>query len=141
MTENLEEDNKPVMKLLFPEDEKEKENENNSSENKEDILFKIGNIEIDIEKKGQTNPEEKEKTEEKIENKEEINTEITVLESIDKLRNEITKQGAKGVMNLLKYFRNVDLAGSNGVDLDEFISVIHNIQRESMNKEDKTIIL
>ena len=37
-------------------------------------------------------------------------------------------------MNLLKNFRNVDLAGSNGVDLDEFISVVQNIQKESENK-------
>ena len=44
-------------------------------------------------------------------------------------------------MNLLKYFRNVDLAGSNGVDLDEFIAVIQNIQKDSINKEDKTNIL
>ena len=37
-------------------------------------------------------------------------------------------------MNLLKNFRNVDLAGSNGVDLDEFISVVQNIQKEAENK-------
>ena len=37
-------------------------------------------------------------------------------------------------MNLLKNFRNVDLAGSNGVDLEEFISVVQNIQKESENK-------
>ena len=77
---------------------------------------------------------EKEKKEENEINKEETKKEITVLESIDKLRNEIIKQGSKGIMNLLKNFRNVDLAGSNGVDLDEFISVVHNIQKESENK-------
>ena len=78
--------------------------------------------------------QEKEKKEENEANKEETKKEITVLESIDKLRNEIIKQGSKGIMNLLKNFRNVDLAGSNGVDLDEFISVIQNIQKDSENK-------
>ena len=77
---------------------------------------------------------EKEKKEENEINKEETKKEITVLESIDRLRNEIIKQGSKGIMNLLKNFRNVDLAGSNGVDLDEFISVVQNIQKESENK-------
>ena len=69
------------------------------------------------------------------EKEEEPQKEPTVLESIDKLRNEITKQGDKGVMNLLKNFRNVDLAGSNGVDIDEFISVIENVQKEPKNEE------
>ena len=77
---------------------------------------------------------EKEKKEENEINKGEAKEEPTVLESIDKLRNEIIKQGSKGIMNLLKNFRNVDLAGSNGVDLDEFISVVQNIQKESENK-------
>ena len=77
---------------------------------------------------------EKEKKEENEINKEETKKEITVLESIDKLRNEIIKQGSKGIMNLLKNFRNVDLAGSNGVDLEEFISVVQNIQKQSENK-------
>jgi Ca2+-binding EF-hand superfamily protein len=78
--------------------------------------------------------QEKEKKVESEANKEETKKEINVLESIDKLRNEIIKQGSKGIMNLLKNFRNVDLAGSNGVDLDEFISVIQNIQKDSENK-------
>jgi len=83
--------------------------------------------------------QEKEKKEEKEINKEETKKEINVLESIDKLRNEIIKQGSKGIMNLLKNFRNVDLAGSNGVDLDEFISVIQDIQKESENKNIVTL--
>jgi len=83
--------------------------------------------------------QEKEKKEENEANKEETKKEITVLESIDKLRNEVIKQGSKGIMNLLKNFRNVDLAGSNGVDLDEFISVIQNIQKESENKNIVTL--
>lgn len=43
----------------------------------------------------------------------------------------MTQQGAKGVMNLLRNLRNVDLAGSNGVDLDEFITVIQNVLKDS----------
>ncbi len=42
------------------------------------------------------------------------------------------------MINLLKNFRNVDLAGSNGVDLEEFISVIQKIKKES-KKDDKEI--
>ena len=90
--------------------------------------------------KNSFNPNYEEKTVEKKEETE-IEEEIkepTVLESIDKLRNEITKQGDIGVINLLKYFRNVDLAGSNGVDLEEFISVIQKIKKES-KKDDKEI--
>ena len=89
--------------------------------------------------KNSFNPNYEENTQEdeqkEKEKKEEPQKEPTVLESIDKLRNEITKQGDKGVMNLLKNFRNVDLAGSNGVDIDEFISVIENVQKEPKNEE------
>ena len=62
------------------------------------------------------------------ENKEEAKE---ILESIDKLRQILIKQGAKGVMNLLRNLRNVDLVGSNGVDLDEFITVIQNVLKDS----------
>ena len=90
--------------------------------------------------KNSFNPNYEEKAVEKKEEKEkeEEIKEPTVLESIDKLRNEITKQGDIGVINLLKNFRNVDLAGSNGVDLEEFISVIQKIKKES-KKDDKEI--
>ena len=53
------------------------------------------------------------------------------MESLDKLRNNIIKQGAKGVTNILKNFKNADLSGSNGVDLDEFITVIQNVQNKN----------
>ena len=53
------------------------------------------------------------------------------LGTIDKLRKIISQQGAKGVMNLLRNLRNVDLVGSNGVDLDEFITVIQNVLKDS----------
>ena len=77
---------------------------------------------------GEVNNEEQENTNEENENKE-IAKEI--LGSIDKLRQIITKQGAKGIMNLLRNLRNVDLVGSNGVDLDEFITVIQNVLKDS----------
>ena len=74
------------------------------------------------------NNEEQENNNEENENKE-VAKEI--LGSIEKLRQIISKQGAKGVMNLLRNLRNVDLVGSNGVDLDEFITVIQNILKDS----------
>ena len=77
---------------------------------------------------GEVNNEEQENNVEENENKE-IAKEI--LGSIDKLRQIITKQGAKGIMNLLRNLRNVDLVGSNGVDLDEFITVIQNVLKDS----------
>ena len=66
---------------------------------------------------------------------EETKKEPTVLESIDKLRNDITKQGAKGVINLLKYFKNIDTAGkiqkennSTEINTNELsVKEIHNI--------------
>ena len=74
------------------------------------------------------NEEQKEDEQKENENKEQAKE---VLGSLDKLRQIITQQGAKGVMNLLRNLRNVDLAGSNGVDLDEFITVIQNILKDS----------
>ena len=88
-----------------------------------------------------TNLEENEEKEEEKEKiiVEEIKKEPTVLESIDKLRNDIIKQGAKGVINILKNFRNVDLVGANGVDLDEFIPVIQNIQSGNTPDNNNTL--
>ena len=107
-----------------------------------EIISPYYSTDEDFEKfiKNSFNPNYEEKTIEKKEEKEkeEEIKEPTVLESIDKLRNEITKQGDIGVINLLKNFRNVDLAGSNGVDLEEFISVIQKIKKES-KKDDKEI--
>ena len=93
--------------------------------------------------KNSFNPQIEESPEIMEENKEEkkdesanIKKEPNVLESLDKLRNNIIKQGAKGVTNILKNFKNADLSGSNGVDLDEFITVIQNVQNK--NPEDYT---
>ena len=74
------------------------------------------------------NEEQKEDEQKENENKEQAKE---VLGSLDKLRQIITQQGFKGVMNLLRNLRNVDLAGSNGVDLDEFITVIQNVLKDS----------
>ena len=72
---------------------------------------------------------------EENENKEdnENNKEVAkeFLGTIDKLRQIMSQQGAKGVMNLLRNLRNVDLVGSNGVDLDEFITVIQTVLKNS----------
>ena len=73
-----------------------------------------------------TNKEENEKKEE--ENKEK---DKELVQNIDKLRQLITEQGAKGVVNLLRNLRNVDIVGSNGIDLDEFITVIQNVLKDS----------
>ena len=80
------------------------------------------------------NEQENENKEEK-QNKEEDNKEKDkeLLKNIDKLRQIISQQGAKGVMDLLRNLRNVDLAGSNGLDLDEFITVIQNLLKDSDN--------
>ena len=93
--------------------------------------------------KNSFNPQSEESLDILEENKEEkkdesanIKKEPNVLESLDKLRNNIIKQGAKGVTNILKNFKNADLSGSNGVDLDEFITVIQNVQNK--NTEDYT---
>ena len=77
----------------------------------------------------ENNNEEQENTNNEENETKEIAKEI--LASIDKLRPIRTKQGAKGVMNLLRNLRNVDLVGSNGVDLDEFITVIQSILKDS----------
>ena len=80
--------------------------------------------EVNNEEENNNKVEEKNENENKEEAKE-------ILESIDKLRNILSQQGSKGVMNLLRNLRNVDLAGSNGVDLDEFITVIQNVLKDS----------
>ena len=85
--------------------------------------FSLGNEKEKENAKKEMNNEE-EQTEKKEVKKE-------ILGSMDKLRQILSKQGAKGVTNLLRNLRNVDLVGSNGVDLDEFITVIQNILKDS----------
>ena len=101
---------------------------------KEDAEFeKYLNDSFNLQGEELNNPEESNQNEEQDEQKENESKEQAkeVLGSIDKLRQIISQQGAKGVMNLLRNLRNVDLAGSNGVDLDEFITVIQNVLKDS----------
>ena len=90
--------------------------------------FSLQDGEVNNTEESNRNEEQKEDEQKENENKEQTKE---VLGSIDKLRQIITQQGAKGVMNLLRNLRNVDLAGSNGVDLDEFITVIQNVLKDS----------
>ena len=90
--------------------------------------FSLQDGEVNNTEESNRNEEQKEDEQKENENKEQAKE---VLGSIDKLRQIITQQGAKGVMNLLRNLRNVDLAGSNGVDLDEFITVIQNVLKDS----------
>ena len=84
--------------------------------------FKLGNAEEQKEQNGnyenEENPESREETKE-------------FLEALEKLREILEQKGAKGVIEFLRNFRNVDLAKSNGVDLDEFITVIQNLIKDS----------
>ena len=112
-----------ILSASFKEDSEFEKYMNNSfrlqTENEEEVV----NNEQENE-----NKEENEKIEE--ENKEK---DKELLKNIDKLRQIISQQGAKGVMNLLRNLRNVDLVGSNGLDLDEFITVIQNVLKDSDN--------
>ena len=56
------------------------------------------------------------------------------LEYLDILRNVLIKQGANGIIELLRNFRNVDKSKSNNIDLDEFISIIDNLLKNEQNK-------
>ena len=105
---------------------------------KEDAEFEKYLNDSFSEQKGEVNnTEESNKNEEQKEDEQKENENKNkeqakeVLGSLDKLRQIMTQQGAKGVMNLLRNLRNVDLAGSNGVDLDEFITVIQNVLKDS----------
>ena len=84
--------------------------------------FKLGNAEE--QKEQNVNYENKENPENREETKE-------FLEALEKLREILEQKGAKGVIEFLRNFRNVDLAKSNGVDLDEFITVIQNLIKDS----------
>ena len=90
--------------------------------------FSLQDEEVNNADENNKNEEQKEDEQKENENKEQAKE---VLGSLDKLRQIVSQQGAKGVMNLLRNLRNVDLAGSNGVDLDEFITVIQNVLKDS----------
>ena len=106
-----------VLSVNFKEDSEFEKYMNNSfnlqTENKEEENNNLGE-----------NNEEENKNDNKEQAKE-------ILGSMDKLRLIISQQGAKGIMNLLRNLRNVDLVGSNGVDLDEFITVVQSVLKDS----------
>ena len=53
------------------------------------------------------------------------------LEYLETLRNILIKQGPIGVIELLRNLRNVDKSKSNGIDLDEFVSVIDELLKDN----------
>ena len=80
-----------------------------------------------------TNKEEqKENEKEEITDKNKQTKEF--LEYLDTIRNILIKQGPNGVIELLRYLRNVDQSKSNGIDIDEFVSVIDNLFKDNENK-------
>ena len=56
------------------------------------------------------------------------------LEYLETLRNILIKQGANGIIELLRNFRNVDKSKSNNIDIDEFKSVIDKLFKDNENK-------
>ncbi len=80
-----------------------------------------------------TNKEEqKENEKEEITDKNKQTKEF--LEYLDTIRNILIKQGPNGVIELLRNLRNVDQSKSNGIDIDEFVSVIDNLFKDDENK-------
>ena len=80
-----------------------------------------------------TNKEEqKENEKEEITDKNKQTKEF--LECLDTIRNILIKQGPNGVIELLRNLRNVDQSKSNGIDIDEFVSVIDNLFKDNENK-------
>ena len=53
------------------------------------------------------------------------------LDALAKLREILENQGATGVVELLRNLKNVDPSNSNGIDLDEFITVIQKVIKNS----------
>ena len=88
--------------------------------------FNIGNKNEDENNEPNDNLENENNYENREETKE-------FLESLAKLREILENQGANGVIELMRNFRNVDLAKSNGIDLDEFITVMQNLLKNREN--------
>ena len=76
--------------------------------------------------------EQKENEKEEITDKNKQTKEF--LECLDTIRNILIKQGPNGVIELLRNLRNVDQSKSNGIDIDEFVSVIDNLFKDNENK-------
>ena len=79
---------------------------------------------------------------ENIEDNENENNEISdkkrqteeFLNNLETLRNILVKQGPNGVIELLRNIKNVDQSKSNGIDLDEFVSIMDNLLKDSEKK-------
>ena len=101
-----------------------------STDYKEDIDFEnyIKNSFNIITNDGEQKENEKEEMTDKNKQTKEF------LEYLDTIRNILIKQGPNGVIELLRYLRNVDQSKSNGIDIDEFVSVIDNLFKDNENK-------
>ena len=56
------------------------------------------------------------------------------LDNLETLRNILVKQGPNGVIELLRNIKNVDQSKSNGIDLDEFVTIMDNLLKDSEKK-------
>ena len=101
-----------------------------STDYKEDIDFEnyIKNTFNIITNDGEQKENEKEEMTDKNKQTKEF------LEYLDTIRNILIKQGPNGVIELLRNLRNVDQSKSNGIDIDEFVSVIDNLFKDNENK-------
>ena len=101
-----------------------------STDYKEDIDFEnyIKNSFNIITNEGEQKKNEKEEITDKNKQTKEF------LEYLDTIRNILIKQGPNGVIELLRNLRNVDQSKSNGIDIDEFVSVIDNLFKDNENK-------
>ena len=101
-----------------------------STDYKEDIDFEnyIKNSFNIITNDGEQKENEKEEMTDKNKQTKEF------LEYLDTIRNILIKQGPNGVIELLRNLRNVDQSKSNGIDIDEFVSVIDNLFKDNENK-------
>ena len=101
-----------------------------STDYKEDIDFEnyIKNSFNIITNEGEQKENEKEEITDKNKQTKEF------LEYLDTIRNILIKQGPNGVIELLRNLRNVDQSKSNGIDIDEFVSVIDNLFKDNENK-------
>ena len=96
----------------------------------EEFIKNSFNLDNDNVEKNEKNEKNENEEEENFERKEQTKE---FLDSLEKLREILSKQGAKGVIEFLRNIRNVDLAKSNGIDLDEFITVIQSVLKDSDN--------
>jgi Ca2+-binding EF-hand superfamily protein len=85
---------------------------------------------FDLEKEGNKNDNKGDLNgdEEYADNKEQTKE---FLDALAKLREILEKQGATGVVELLRNLKNVDPSNSNGIDLDEFITVIQSVLKNA----------